>query len=655
MITVIRRYFKSGSQLVLWIVMAAFIIGLMPAAFRHASQSGQWAIRVNGQDIGYRDFLYEVNKQKQQIMAFRMQYGEYADWLLSTMGMNDPKSTAFRTLAREELVNQFGDKLGINLSPSYVISQMNNPQFIHERLGKVIPSQIVDKLGGIDHNLLHQYLKHVGLTGEMFERQIERALMENIVNDLMQTSFYVPEFDIKQKYRVDHAKKSFSLLAISKEKLLAQVQKKQVNSEELQQFFDEQNKQLKRYWVPEQRSATLWTFDPKNYHVTISDDQLESYYEKNKAAKYLEQPATVQVRRILFKVPNEASRASVQDRIGRLRDEILPDPSKFAEFAKSHSQDETTASNGGLLAPFAKGSQEPIVDRTAFLMKNDGEISSVIETRDGYEMLQRVNKSPQVFKSFASVKSEIKNELASKKFGELFTNDMQRAVDTYNKSEGKNDLLTSFVKEKGGVVKHLNNVMYDNTLLGEQLFKLKLGEATFFVDGDKGSVLILGDIKERYLPLFTSIEAEVKKDYYNDKAQELLTQKLKEAREASLDNKSFEELQKTFDGTVMHTGWLEANKPETAESLQKRGVPVEKMLQLEKPNSIITHISDGYGYLIRLDEISDLDEAQYSKEKAEFAGSFVNERMQQYMEGFVASLHRNATIETNELLVTPQE
>ena len=162
MITVIRRYFKSGSQLVLWIVMAAFIIGLMPAAFRHASQSGQWAIRVNGQDIGYRDFLYEVNKQKQQIMAFRMQYGEYADWLLSTMGMNDPRSTAFRTSVREELVNQFGDKLGINLSPSYVISQMNNPQFIHERLGKVIPSQIVDKLGGIDHNLLHQYLKHVG-------------------------------------------------------------------------------------------------------------------------------------------------------------------------------------------------------------------------------------------------------------------------------------------------------------------------------------------------------------------------------------------------------------------------------------------------------------------------------------------------------------
>ena len=652
MITVIRRYFKSSSQLVLWIVMAAFVIGLMPAAFRYTSQSGQWAIRVNGQDIGYRDFVHEVNKQKQQIMAFRMQYGEYADWLLSTMGMNHPQTVAFRTLVREELINQFGGSLGINLNPSYVIAQMGNSQFIQDRLGKVVPAQIVDKLGGIDHNLLHQYLKYSGLTGEMFERQIERALMESIVSDLVQASLYVPEFDIKQKYRSDHAKKNFSLLAISREKLLAQAQKSPVTREELETFFDEQNKQLKRYWVPEQRSGTLWTFDPKDYHIAISDEQLESYYEKNKVAKFVEQQATVQVRRILFKVPNESARASVQDRIGRLRDEMLPDPSKFAEFAKSQSEDEKTASNGGLLAPFAKGSQEPIVDRTAFLMKNDGEISSVIETQDGYEMLQRVAKTPQLFKSLASVKQEIKDEQVSKKFDELFAADMQRVIGAQN--DGKNEQLASFVKEKGGIAQQLNNQTYEKSPIAEHLFKLKSGEVSFFVEADKGMVLVLTDIQERYLPSFNSLEAQVKKDYYAHKTEALLAQRLKEAKEAS-GNSSFDKLQKAFDGTVIHTGWLESNKDQSAESLQKRGIPVDKMLQLEKPNSVLTHISDEYGYLMRLDEISDLNEEQYGREKAVFAEAFINERNQQCMEGFVASLHRNATIETNELLVTPQE
>ena len=82
MITVIRRYFKSGSQVVLWIIIGAFVVGLLPVALRQISSSGPWAIRVNGQDIGYRSFMQEVEKQRQRIMAFRMQYGEYADWLL---------------------------------------------------------------------------------------------------------------------------------------------------------------------------------------------------------------------------------------------------------------------------------------------------------------------------------------------------------------------------------------------------------------------------------------------------------------------------------------------------------------------------------------------------------------------------------------------
>ncbi len=656
MITVIRRYFKSGSQLVLWIVMSAFVIGLMPAALRYTSRSGQWAIRVNGQDIGYRDFVHEENKQRQQIAAFRMQYGEYADWLLSTMGMNDPKAVAFRSLVRDELINQFGDKLGIHLNPDYVISQMGNAEFIYDRLGKVVPPQIVDKLGGIDHNLLRQYLKHTGLTAEMFECQIERALMEGIVRDLVLASFYVPEFDIKQKYRADHAKKNFSILSISKEKVLKEVQKNAVTSDELQQFFDEQNKQLKRYWVPEKRSGTVWTVDANNYQIAIPDEQLESYYEKNKSAKYIDQPAMVQVRRILFKVPNEAVRASVQDRIGRLRDEILPNPSQFAEFAKKHSEDEKTASNGGLLEPFAKGTQEQIVDRTAFLLKNDDEISSVIETRDGYEMLQRVNRTPQTFKSFASVKQEIKHELIAKKFNELFNSDMQRLVDEHNQATDTDVALVTFLKNKGAIAKQVHDEGYNNTPAVEQLFRLKPGNASCAIDGDKGIVVFLTEIKERYLPSFNSIEGEVRKDYYEHKAQTLLAERIKEAKEAVLaGNKSFQDLQKTLDAGIIHTGWLEADKLEGAESLQKQGIPVEKMLQLEKPSSVITSISDTHGYLIRLDEISDLDEERYSKEKADFTESFSQERIRQYMEGFVASLHRNATIETNELLLTFQE
>ena len=571
------------------------------------------------------------------------------------MKMNDPKSMAFRTLVRSELINQFSDKLGFYLNPSYVIDRMNNSQFVQEELGHIIPPQMVDSFGGINQKMLRQYLHYYGISNDVFERQIERALLEKIGMDLIKTSFYLPEFDVKQRYISEHARKNFSILELSKDKLVADQKKKKVSNQDLATFFETQNKQLNRYWVPEKRSGKMWTFEPKNYRIVVTDNQIDQYYEKNKVKEFINQPTTVQVRRILIKVPNESKRAHVQDRMGRMRDDILPDPSKFAEFAQKYSEDKESAEKGGLLEPFGRGKHEEIFDKTAFLIKSDGEISSVIETSQGYEMLQRVMKKGQTFKPFSSVKGEIKKELTQKQFDKLFVQDMKKVIDQ-DKAAGANESLLAFIKEKGGKPVDIKEHVLDETAVAQHLFGIKKPlETSFFVDDDKGVALELSEVKERYLPSLESMQSVVLDDYAHHQAQEQLNKKLSGAKSDLANNKSFKDLETLYSGELIQTGWLEASKPESSESFQKKGVPVSQMLQLEKTGAVLTHVANDAGFIIRLDEISPFSKEDFDQKRGEITQALEQERLGQYLEGFVASLHRNAKIETNESVVTLQE
>ncbi len=646
MITIIRRYFKSGSQILLWVIVAAFIIGLMPLAFRQLTSTSIWAIKVDGQEVGYQEFLLERERQRERIIAFRQQYGEYADWLLSMMGASDPQMLAVQSLTRQELINQFADKLGMHISDDYVVKKMSDPTFIQQELADIIPPQIVDPIKGIDQQMLGRYLKHFGLSIELFERQIERILVDKLVTDMVVSSLYVPEFDVKQKFVAEHAKKTFSLFKFSLDTFIAQQKKAAVLPETLTTFYNEQNKESRRYQVPEKRTGMMWTFDPKTYHIVVTDAQIDEYYENNKLKKYVDKPATVEVRRILFLIPNASQRVAVQEKAARIKDELVRDSSQFIELAKRLSDDKETVQNGGLLKPFTRGSHEQAFDRASFLLQNDGDISDVIETSRGLEIIQRMSKTPQKFKSLASVKQEIKDTLQKQLFERQFIADMRKVIDN-------EETLTAFIKQKGGAQKELKKIALDETPISQHLFKIKPGERSFFVEGEGGIAVRLDAIKEKYTPALDIIKQTVIDDYYDQQANQELKKTLQEAKEA-VGKQSLSALAKTMKADLSETGWLTPGDKDAIESLKKKELPADKMLQMEKVGNVMTHTGPEGGFLIRLDEIEQFDAQKFKEKKEEVAQALEAERTSQYLEGFVASLYRNATIETNESVITLQ-
>ena len=215
------------------------------------------------------------------------------------------------------------------------------------------------------------------------------------------------------------------------------------------------------------------------------------------------------------------------------------------------------------------------------------------------------------------------------------------------------ETLTAFIKQKGGAQKELKKIALDETPISQHLFKIKPGERSFFVEGEGGIAVRLDAIKEKYTPALDIIKQTVIDDYYDQQANQELKKTLQEAKEA-VGKQSLSALAKTMKADLSETGWLTPGDKDAIESLKKKELPADKMLQMEKVGNVMTHTGPEGGFLIRLDEIEQFDAQKFKEKKEEVAQALEAERTSQYLEGFVASLYRNATIETNESVITLQ-
>lgn len=108
-----------------------------------------------------------------------------------------------------------------------------------------------------------------------------------------------------------------------------------------------------------------------------------------------------------------------------------------------------------------------------------------------------------------------------------------------------------------------------------------------------------------------------------------------------------QEAQQAVGGSLMQTGPITKDAEKTTE-LQKQGVPVYKMLQIENTGLFLDELTDKAGYLVRLDEIAPFDHEQFQEKKGDLVERLASTQKDLVFKGFVASLYRNATIVTNK-------
>jgi peptidyl-prolyl cis-trans isomerase D len=213
------------------------------------------------------------------------------------------------------------------------------------------------------------------------------------------------------------------------------------------------------FQAPEMASVeyVVLDIDALRKGITISDDDLKTYYEQNSArlASQEERRAS----HILLNAPKSAPAAERQKALAKAR-EVLEAarkaPDSFADLARKNSQDQGSASSGGDLDFFARGAMVKPFEEAAFAMKK-GEISDVVESDFGYHIIKLTDIRAPKQRSLAEMKGELiedlKKQQAQKKFAETaeaFTNGVYEQSDNLKSTA---DRLKLEIRTAAGVTR----------------------------------------------------------------------------------------------------------------------------------------------------------------------------------------------------------
>ena len=143
-------------------------------------------------------------------------------------------------------------------------------------------------------------------------------------------------------------------------------------------------------------------------HITISDDELTKYYETHKAE--FVRPEQVALREIVVntegKKPEELPDLKKKAETALKR---VQDGEDFGEIAKRLS-DGSTKSQGGFLGVYKRGELSKELEDKVFKMKRN-ELTEVMETRQGFLVLQVLEHYDEGEQSLSKVKNEIMDKL----------------------------------------------------------------------------------------------------------------------------------------------------------------------------------------------------------------------------------------------------
>lgn len=651
-----RAYRRVFIGVAIITVVSMMLSGVIFVVLRTKSRSS--FMTINHHQVSVNDFKRRTQAQTRKLEMLRMQFEQAGIPFDPRMLGIDLKQAAVQSLIADELLNETANDLNINLGYQYVATKITDPNFLFQEMGDIIPPYLLAQ-GNLDFNALSRVLRAQGLSVADFESQVEEHLKLRQVKELIAASLYTPSFLIKSQYMQQFAGKKYSVLTIPFEQVMTQERAKAANDAELRAHYDEAKKQ---FAVPEMRSGSVWEFDPANYNIKVSDQNVTQHYDANKAS-YTQSPAQVQIRRIVFKVDKAEDANIIAAKAEAVHREVSENPTRFAEKAKEVSDDKVTAKEGGMVGFISRGGHDPMEEQAAFTLKADGEVSQIFQTKDGFEIVQRVARKAATYKPMESVRAEIEKAVRQTLFNRLFSADMERIQHELGTNP---QALEQFAQSKGAKRSELANVKLDKDAAPEveRLFKLhNNGELSIMtsgknVDGSdteqvgsprvKGGalakVIALTKVNKSYVPPFEQIKEKVTQALYRKKAQAQMRVLLAQAKQQA-GKRSLGELAQEFHGSVKAIDWLKGDETDKVKKLSADGLPVNQMLPMEKVGSVITNVDEhGNGLIVKLEGVEPFNAKDFEAKKASFQSSIDRELSGRLIQSFIASLERSATI-----------
>ncbi|MFT6733765.1 MAG: peptidyl-prolyl cis-trans isomerase D [Polaribacter sp.] len=371
---------------------------------------------VNGDSVSRTEFQRAYSSTRQR-------YGEaYTQFIKTEEQERNFRINVLQNLISRKLTLQSTKNMGMRASDDSI-----------RKVIVEIPALQND--GAFSSELLDKALVNIGMTRSQFKQSLQTDQILAQLTDGISKSEFVLTNELSNQYKYLGQKRSGRVLDI---KYSAFSNGLVISDEEASEYY-EANKDNYR----QEEKITLdyieLSVEALLKAVTINDGELTTYYEENMDRYKSEESKSVSHILIASGEDTSARDIKIQEtKINELKAK-LDAGEDFSALAKTSSEDEFSAENGGDLGVVEKGAMQDTFDEAVASLANVGDISAPIKTDFGFHIIKLTGMVKGEIQPIDEVKVQITEALQKQKAEELF---YERSAILEEKSFEISDSLT---------------------------------------------------------------------------------------------------------------------------------------------------------------------------------------------------------------------
>ena len=152
-------------------------------------------------------------------------------------------------------------------------------------------------------------------------------------------------------------------------------------------------------------------------------DRLALANYKSNSTRF-EAPAETTARHILIRAETPEAKAKAEAVLAELKAGAL-----FETVARARSEDPGSASNGGALGSFGKGTMVAPFEAALEQLKNPGDLSGLVETQFGFHIIKLESRRPAGVRPYDEVKVALRREVETKVLNDARLAEIQKVQD----------------------------------------------------------------------------------------------------------------------------------------------------------------------------------------------------------------------------------
>jgi peptidyl-prolyl cis-trans isomerase D len=605
----------------LWVVIAAFIILYIPA-FRSADAGSpnEAVAEVGGEPISASEFQRAYQEQRSRIE--QMYQGRLDPAMLAQMGL---EQRVLASLEEGRLVTLEAKRLGLTATDEEVAHRIaTNPMF--QRNGKFLGAEEI-----------RRWLALRGMTEQQFAEVFREEILSEKLRSLITDGVAATPSEVEREFRKRNEQVKLEYVKVEAEPFRAKVA---VTDDEVKARFDAQKE---TYRVPEKRVVSYVLVDATalESRVTVTDGEIDTQYREHQD-EYRE-PEQVCASHILVKVKAtpETKEGHSEEEARKIAQGLLDQVKAggdFAALAKKSSEDALSASQGGDLRCFGRGSFVPEFDEAAFNMKA-GETSELVKSSHGFHIIRVASHQEDQVPPLSQVKERIRQSLRAEKVRNLTEQKASAVADSLARGKSLEDAAREqelTVQRSQPLGRGDLNPPLDNPALVARAFTMKRGETEKEQFGlSRGYAFIsLLDIQDPRLPELKEVQDRVKQDLVTEKAMEAARAQAEQLR-ARAEKDGLDKAATSLGLVRKETQGLVGRGQPLAELGSSAALEEQAYALPEKTLSAPLRVASGYA-VVRVLEKKAFDPAALATQKASLEESLREQKRGQLYRAYLS-------------------